>query len=227
MFKFLSVSALLFVFVSCNKQSEELVSYEMIDNYHGLFIGNTSFYNVRYVFHDDQVDRHDTIHFKMKSIVEDTFRNNESLLTYKIHRYRWNDTIASWVNYKIIAAYLKNGFYIENEDNYSVKKLQIPYVYGLDWNSSSYNIEDTLHFRFKNFYKSFSLNSILIDSVIQVKQQLYQTYVDHKRKSEYFASRKGMVYKEFKDLKIKKGDTLKIDKGEEWKFSLYQFISSK
>jgi hypothetical protein len=63
--------------------------------------------------------------------------------------------------------------------------------------------------------------------VIFIKQQLFISYVDLKRKNEFFARDKGMVKKYFKDLKIKKGDTTKVDKGEEWYFNMYQFIKGK
>lgn len=217
----------IFSFSSCKKQEAEIYTSLKSADYTGLRIGNISFYNVRYIFHDDQVDRHDTIDFKMKSLIEDTFSDNEGNLRYKIHRYRWNDTIASWVNLKVFSAFVKDDYYIENEDNILKKKIYLHYTFNYTWNSDSYNLNDTLYFRFKKFYNSFYVNQFKVDSVIHVKQQLYQTFVDLKRKDEYFAKNKGLVYKYFKDLKIKKGDTTKIERGEEWFFNMYQFELGK
>lgn len=213
-----------FLILGCKKQEEQKNIIQPIEDYTGLKIGNTLYYNVMYVFHDDQVDRHDTLQFKMKSIIEDTFRDNENNLRFKIHRFRWNDSIASWVNYKVLSGYKSSDFYFETEDNIQVKKMYLPYIYNFEWNSNSYNVNDTIHFRYKDRINLFKINKIQIDSVIHVKQQLYQTYVDLKRKSEYYAKNKGLVYKVYKDLKIKKGDTLKVDRGEEWYLSLYQFV---
>lgn len=220
------VSIILF-FVACKKQEQDIVSSTKSVDYSGLKVGNISFYNVRYILHDAQVDRHDTIDFKMKSLIEDTFRDDMGNLIYKIHRFRWNDTIASWVNLKVFSAFIKNQYYIENEDNVLKKKLYIPYINNFAWNSDSYNVNDTMYFRYGNFYPSLEIKEIKVDSVIHVKQQLYQTYVDLKRKNEFFAKNKGLVIRYYKDLKIKKGDTTKVDKGEEWFFYMYQFKLAK
>lgn len=213
--------------LGCKKPQEHNSYTQSNEDYTGLKIGNTLYYDVMYVFHDDQVDRHDTIQFKMKSVIEDTFRDNENNLRYKIHRFRWNDSIASWVNYKVLSGYKSTHFYFETEDNLQVKKLYIPYLSNFEWNSNSYNISDSIHYRFKERINSLKLKSLVVDTVIHVKQQLYQTFVDLKRKSEYYAKDKGLVYKVYKDLKIKKGDTLNVDRGEEWYYSLYQFVKVK
>ena len=220
------VTIILF-FVACKKQEQKIVSSTKSDDYSGLKVGNISFYNVRHILHDEQVDRHDTIDFKMKSLIEDTFRDNTGNLRYKIHRFRWNDTIASWVNLNVFSAYINNQYYIENEDNILKKKLYIPYLNNFAWNSDSYNVNDTLYFRYGNFYPSIQIKEFKVDSVIHVKQQFYQTYVDLKRKNEFFAKNKGLVIRYYKDLKIKKGDTTKVDKGEEWFFNMYQFELGK
>jgi len=220
------VTIILF-FLACKKQEEKNISSIKSDDYSGLKLGNVSFYNVRYILHDAQVDKHDTIDFKMKSLIEDTFRDNSGSLRYKIHRFRWNDTIASWVNLKVFSAFINNQYYIENEDNVLKKKLSIPYNYNFAWNSDSYNVNDKMYFRYGLFYPSVDIKGFKVDSVIHVKQQLYQTYVDLKRKDEFFAKHKGLVFKTYKDLKIKKGDTTKVDKGEEWFLYMYQFELGK
>jgi hypothetical protein len=221
------IVAIVFFFVACKKQEQKIVSYTKSDDYSGLKVGNVSYYNVRYILHDAQVDRHDTIDFKMKSLIEDTFRDNTGNLRYKIHRFRWNDTIASWVNLKVFSAFIKNQYYVENEDNILKKKLSIPYVYNFAWNSDSYNVNDTMYFRYGYFYPSLEIKEFKVDSVIHVKQQFYQTYVDLKRKNEFFAKNKGLVIRSYKDLKIKKGDTTNVDKGEEWFLYMYQFELGK
>jgi hypothetical protein len=160
----------------------------------------------------------------MKSLIEDTFRDNANNLRYKIHRYRWNDTLASWVNYKILSGYRFKKYYVESEDNILVKKLYFPYKFDFNWNSDSYNINDTLYFRYKNLYPKIKINQFEVDSVIHVKQQYFRSFVDLKRKDEFYSKNKGLVLKIYKDLKIKKGDTTKIDRGEELYYKMYQFI---
>jgi hypothetical protein len=214
----------LFILFSCKKENEPSSQKVIADDYTGLKIGNVLFYDVKYVFHDDQVDRHDTTYFKIKSVIEDTFRDNENNLRYKIHRFRWNDTIASWVNYKVFSVFIKDQFYFESEDNYLVKKLFLPYMYGLEWNSNMYNTNDSLNFRYKNLYSEFKINTLSFDKLIHVKQQFFKSYVDLKRKSEFYAKDKGLVLKIYKDLKIKKGDTLNVDKGEEWYWTVYDYV---
>lgn len=215
----------LFVFFACNKKVELNSILVTSDNYTGLKIGNISYYDVRHIFHDAQVDRHDTLEFKLKSSVEDTFRDNANNLRYLIRRYRWNDTIANWESFKTLSAFVHENYYIESEDNIYKKKLYLPYTFNSTWNSDGLNANDTLHYRYMQFIPSLFFGSLKIDSVIPVKQQFYKTYVDLKRKNEFYAKNKGMVFRCFKDLKIKKGDTLNVEKGEEWYFKLYQFKS--
>lgn len=227
---FYLIFGLIIFFISCKKQDVNEITNspnENKDDYSGLKVGNVSFYNVQYIFHDDQVDRHDTTEFKMKSSIEDTFRDNANNLRYKIHRYRWNDTIASWVDYKTLSGYIYKNYYIESEDNILVKKLFLPYKLDFYWNSDSYNINDTLNFRYKNLYPKIKINQFEVDSVIHVKQQYFRSFVDLKRKDEFYSNNKGLVIKTYKDLKIKKGDTTKIDRGEELYYKMYQFIKGK
>lgn len=225
--RFYLIGFFVIVLFSCKKKDGNISVDSIKEDFTGLNIGNSTFYNVRYIRHDDQVDVHDTFDFKIKSVIEDTFRDNANNLRFKIHKYKWNDAIASWVNFKIISARIDNNFYIESEDNYDVKKMFIPYNFNFSWNSNSYNTSDTLHFRFVNLYPKLNIGQVEVDSVIFIKQQLFISYVDLKRKNEFFARDKGMVKKYFKDLKIKKGDTTKVDKGEEWYFNMYQFIKGK
>ena len=221
-----SVFFLLILF-SCKKDNTQLDVQDSFEDYTGLKVGAISFYDVTYIYHDDQLDKHDTVKFKLKSVLEDTFRDNENNLRFKIHRFRWNDTIATWINYKMLSAYIRRPYYIESEDNVLVKKLLIPYSNNSSWSSNDLNTNDSLIFRYGSFYPFFKPGMVEIDSVICVKEQLYKTYVDLKRKSEYYSKNKGMVCRVYKDLKIKKGDTLNVDRGEEWYFSLYQFVKGK
>lgn len=221
--QFYLILLIFLLFFSCKKQDDSVIPAKIVDDFSGLKVGNISFYNVKYIYHDDQVDRHDTITFKMKSIIEDTFIDNAFNLRFKIHRYRWNDTINAWQHYKVLSSYINNNYLFEIEDNITIKKMHIPYVFDFSWNSNSYNLEDSLHFRYKQLYSKFYLNQFEIDSVLHVKQQFYKTYVDLKRKDEYYAKNKGLVSKYYKDLRIRKGDTLKVDRGEEWYFTIYKF----
>jgi hypothetical protein len=212
------------IVVSCVKeQANNQVQKIQFDDYFNLSLGKSMFYHVTYIYHDDQVDRHDTLSFKMKSVLEDTFIDNEKNLRFVINRYRWSDTIGNWVHYKTLSAYTIKFKNILIEDNVAEIKIFNPFTLGFKWNGNVYNNNDSLQFEFKNFFSKMNVNNLQLDSVIEVKQQLYQTYVDLKRKSEFYAKGKGMVYKVFKDLKIKKGDTLKVDKGIEWYYSLYQY----
>lgn len=222
------ISILACLLYGCLKEnSTNIEGKDDLVDYTGLKIGNTIFYHVKHIFHDDQVDRHDTTEFKMKSEIQDTFRDNENNLRYLIHRFRWNDTINNWVSYKVISAYKKTNFYFESEDNLLTKKLYIPYILNMEWNAYTHTNNDSLHYRYLVNYPFIKINNIQVDSVIHVKQQLYKTYVDLKRKSEFYAKNKGLIYRVYKDLQIKKGDTLKIEKGVEWYYSIYQFLKGK
>jgi hypothetical protein len=210
-------------FTSCKKDNP--LSYSAgkdIEDFFGMKIGNISFFDVTYMYHDDQVDRHDTIKLKIKSIIEDTFRDNENNLRYLIHRYRWNDTIGSWVNHKVLSAYSKDLKNIQVEDNISEIKIFNPIMIGFKWQSNVYNDLDTLKYQVSNRYTNLNFNNILFKDVIDVQQQVYFTYVDLKRKHEYYAKDIGLIYKVYKDLKIKKGDTLKVDRGVELYYTYYQ-----
>lgn len=212
-------------FVSCEKTLNipEKQNNDSDKDYFGIHKGNFIQYNVTHIIHDDEVDIHDTIQFKIKTLVGDTFTDNQGRKASKFFRYTWNDIDDTWIIKDVWSAIVddKNAFLVE--ENQSLIKLSFPLKLSTQWNPSIYSTLNNEMYSYSAIHKPLNINSYNFDSTISVLQNNYFTMVDYKLQFETYAKNIGMISKYYKNLRIKNFDTLQVKKGEEWFYTLLKF----
>lgn len=211
--------------ISCKKTVDIPIKegFSLDVEYFGLKKGNFIEYNVVHIVHDDEVDIHDTLKFKFKTLVGDTFTDNQGRKASKFFRYTWNDLNDSWLIKDVWSAIIdgKNAELVE--ENQRVVKLTFPIKLSTPWNPSALSNNNGENYVYSAIHSPLNLNAFHFDSTITVLQNKYFTLVDYKFQTEVYARKIGMISKYYKNLRIKNFDTLQVKKGEEWFYTLTKF----
>lgn len=211
--------------VSCVKTVNKPVSYNYSSesNYFGLKKGNFIEYHVVHITHDDEVDIHDTIQFRFKTSIGDTFTDNQGRKTFKFFRYNWNEVNDTWKIKDVWSALIDGKNAILVEENNSIIKLNFPIKLSTQWNPTIFSTEPKERYSYLSLHTPLKVDEYYFDSTVTVIQDNYFTLVDYKRQTETYAKNIGMISKYYKNLRIKNFDTLQVKKGEEWFYKLTKF----
>ncbi len=211
--------------ISCEKIVDVPVKedFSLDIDYFGLKKGNFIEYDVVHIVHDDEVDIHDTLNFKFKTLVGDTFTDNQGRKASKFIRFTWNDVNDTWKIKDVWSAIIdgKNAELVE--ENQRIVKLSFPIKLSTPWNPSVLSSTNPESYVYSSIHSPININSFHFDSTLTVLQNNYYTLVDYKLQTETYARKIGMISKYYKNLRIKNFDTLQVKKGEEWFYTLTKY----
>lgn len=220
----LFISSFLFL-TACKKTIEIPVQQDFTSDlaYFGLKKGKFIEYDVTHIIHDDEVDIHDTLKFRLKTIIGDTITDNEGRTATKYIRLLWNDLNDTWETKDVWTA-LINGKNAElTDENQKIIKLTFPINKSISWNPSIFSSLPTENYHYDKIHIPLIFKNHLFDSTITVLQNNYFTLVDYKFQTETYAKNVGLISKYYKNLRIKNFDTLQVKKGEEWFYTMTKF----
>ena len=182
-------------------------------DYLGLHKGSSMEYNVTEIHHDEKVGVHDTLKYKLKTIVGDTFTSLSKGVSHHFYRYIFKngDYQLSDVWYSYI---LDNQFVIV-EENIPLIKIKLPLKEDADWDENRLNNLGYNQLIITAIHKPFKLNAMKFDSTILVKTKIVSSMIDFRKKIAIYSKGKGLVYSAMKNLVISNFDTLSIVKGDE------------
>ena len=211
--------------ISCKKTLSIPVQEEVSSDidYFGLKKGNYIEYNVVHIIHDDEVDVHDTLKFKIKTLIGDTFTDNQGEKSSKFYRFTWNDINDTWKIKDVWSTRIEGKNAELVEENQRIIKLTFPIKLSTSWNATVLSIINPENYVYSMINKPLNISTYHFDSTLTVMQNKYYTLVDYKHQTETYARKIGMVSKYYKNLKIKHFDTLQVKKGEEWFYTLTKF----
>ena len=223
MLKWTYIFILFMSFLSCGKEDNEkpLVFFE---TYYPLEFGTYIDYYVQEITHDDLSSiPHDTLHYYLRTLIEDTVIDNEGRLAYKYIRKTRIDTSDVW-QISDVWTTLKNENKIElTEENRRKVKLVLPPNDFTMWDANIYNSLSAVNCFYEDIHQPFSINSLSFDSTIRIQQEDVLNLVAYKKKYEVYANHVGLVKKYFKDLVISNFDTLNITSGTELIYNCIDF----
>ncbi len=211
--------------ISCKKTVNDFKQQDYIEEfkYSGIKEGRFIEYVVIHITHDDEVDIHDTLKFKMKTIIGDTLIDNQGRISNKYLRYTWDKIKGLW-QIKDVWTIILNGKNAEIVDeNQRLIYLTFPILLNQSWNPLVNTTGTNENYKYQQIHKPTKLVDFQFDSTITVLQNNYYTLVDYKKQTEIYAKNLGLISKYYKNLKIKNFDTLQVKKGEEWYYTLTNF----
>ncbi len=210
---------------SCKKTIDTPVQKDFTSDlaYFGLKKGKYIEYVVTHIIHDDEVDIHDTLIFRLKTIIGDTITDNEGRKASKYIRLLWNNINETW-DIKDVWTTIIDGKNAElTDENQRIIKLTFPINKSIFWNPSIFSTLPSENYTYDKIHVPLVLNNHLFDSTVTVVQNNYLTLVDYKFQTETYAKNVGLISKYYKNLRIKNFDTLQVKKGEEWFYTMTKF----
>jgi hypothetical protein len=208
-----SIFAFLLLFVSCEKDNSNL---GLNTEYFGLQKGGYVEYQVTEILHDvDGAIQHDTMSYLLRTVIGDTFIDNQGRIANEFLRYKRTNTSEDWQLIDIWTAIISENRAELVEENQRVIKLVFPPSKGKDWNPNSFNNLDESEY----YYASVDLSALNFDSTLFVEQEDFFSLVDRRKKHEIYAKGIGLVNKYYKDLKILGFDTTNVQFGRELYYS--------
>jgi hypothetical protein len=212
--------ALLFFLFSCKKQSQSVdMNHDYFPNMKGYFVE----YEVMSIKHDDLSNVHDTLIYKMKTVVGDTVIDNEGRIANKYYRYYF-DTI--YQKYKLVDLWT---IIIDNErgelveENQRKIKLVFPPTKSKEWDVNAFNDNAPIMVYYSNIHKPFQLNDLNFQSSIKVEEDSVYNLIQYKRKYEVYAKGVGLIKKHFQDFEINNFDYTNPLKGSELFYSAISY----
>ena len=226
---FIPLSILTFFIVSCGSNEVETLP-ELGSVYLPLSIGKTTIFDVDSVLYKQEIKQGvvkiDTNSWQIQEILQDTFRDSEGNLSYRIERFERKKGTLKWIITKVFSTALTQKYALRNENNLRYIKFPNYFKEKTVWNGNIFNDtvkivanDDILElfskqwtFTVLSFGKSEKIGNKLYDDVLTVQSQIDPKILTEKRfVLEKYAKGIGLVSKVEKIL-----DTQKLDGNIEW-----------
>lgn len=127
---------LLLITISCGEQ-EEAIATDAFSGYFLLKVGSYSIYDVDEIQYQQNVQTHSV--YELKTIVVDSFINEEDGYTYTINRFKRMDSTKPWSFLATWSARVSGRQLIVGEGNISYVRITLPLVKGQKWNGNELN----------------------------------------------------------------------------------------
>lgn len=195
-----------------------------------LSIGKTTIFDVDSVLYKQEIKQGvvkiDTNSWQIQEILQDTFRDSEGNLSYRIERFERKKGTLKWIITKVFSTALTQKYALRNENNLRYIKFPNYFKEKTVWNGNIFNDtvkivanDDILElfskqwtFTVLSFGKSEKIGNKLYDDVLTVQSQIDPKILTEKRfVLEKYAKGIGLVSKVEKIL-----DTQKLDGNIEW-----------
>ena len=215
-FKFTFIIVSLFLFTSCKKTPEPFFGYEYFPMEEGRFVE----YEVMEVVHDEGGNpQHDTIRYRLRTVVGETIIDNENRVARKLYRYSYDLQTGDLIDERVWSQVIDGGRAEVVEENQ--RKIRLVFAITLDkeWDVNAFNPEEEQEVYYDEIHKSYDQ----IDSTVRVEYEDFFSLVDYERKYEVYANHIGLMKRSFKDLVINNFDTLDISSGTEQHYSLIDY----
>ncbi|MDX1349029.1 MAG: hypothetical protein R3279_02215 [Putridiphycobacter sp.] len=208
-------------FVACKKKQTAL---DLGYNYVPLDSGITTIFQVRDIFHDVAlIPAHDTNYYQIKTVVGESYEDDEGIIAHKIYRYRRETSVDSWT-VKDVWTLRNTGTRIEiTEENLRLIDFVFAPSITKTWDANALNEFEAKNSVFKSVHKPFKQNAFSFDSTCVVSHQAFTSFIDHNVEYDVFAKGLGKIHSVHKELTIDNFDTLDIQKGFEITYELIDF----
>jgi hypothetical protein len=198
-------------FISCKKNTVEI---DFETEYFGLSKGNFAEYDVTHIFHDSLLQKHDTTHYQLKTLIGDDYIDNIGRTARKFHRFIRKNSNLPWQEIDIWTAIIIDNRAELVEENQRLIKLVFKPTFDKTWDINSFNNLGQKTALYSSIGEPKTINGMLFDETVTVEEDNYTTLIEKRLKYEVYAKNIGLVSKYWKDLKFNFGSTIPL-KGEE------------
>lgn len=201
------------ILLSCNKEQDTDIIYGY--EYFPVDSGHYVIYDVVDIFHDELLLKHDTSMYQVMELIGEEDVDLEGETFRKMYRYTRPSDSSAWT--------LKDAWPIKKsnrsielvEENKRKIKMVFSISYDQYWDANILNADDPENSYYDNIYEPITVGGLDYDSSVIVKQQDFQSYIEHIRAYEVYAPRIGKIQSYRSILEINNGDSTDISYGTE------------
>ena len=207
---------LISLFIFCNQKEPPLQPADYKYEYFPLKIGAWAVYDVTKRVLDTKAGMDSLEKYQIKEVVESTFTDAEGKASYRIEKYRRNDTSITWDNATVDNVFfstLTSTTAERIEDNLRFVKLVFPALEKRKWNGNGYIIsQDSSLFFYKNWSYEYTkidemqqVGTFVFDSTMTVNQinDTTDNLVEARFGLEKYVKHVGLVYKKLWHLEYR------------------------
>ncbi len=217
--KIFFLSLFLLVVFACKKTDDSIdKKYE----YFGLTKGYFVEYDVTYMFHDSLLQKHDTIHYQLKTLVGDTIIDNIGRVARKFHRFERKNSSLPWEETDIWTAIIVDDRAELVEENQRKVKLVFMPTLEKVWDINAFNNSGKTDAYYSSIDAERTINTLNFKNTLTVEEEDFKTLIETRKKYEIYAKNVGLISKYYKDLEFKFGSTKPI-KGEEYYYNVSNY----
>jgi hypothetical protein len=151
----------------------------------------------------------ETLNYQLKTVVVDSFPNNEGTFTYVIHRSKRTEPSDEWAPDETWSARIDRKEAIVTEGNVSFVVLNFPVGKGTKWDGNAYNTlinpstgDGVDLYEITETGSQFETGNETYSDYIQVTQEDNQEFIVFQDKRiEIYGRNRGLLYKEITQLK--------------------------
>ena len=211
---------LILITVSCKKTVNEPI--DLKHDYFPMEFGTFVEYDVTYIFHDQALLKHDTIHYQIKTQIGDTVIDNSGRITRKYNRYIRETSADTWTIKDVWTAILvDNRAELIQENQRKVKLIFEPTALKT-WDINQFNMDEKRIASLDSIDVARTYSNLTFSKTLVVNEQIYSTLIDRISKYEIYARGVGMIYKVDKDLKYNFGESIP-NKGTEYYYQITSY----
>lgn len=183
-------------FLSCDKNPVP----EFHHDYFGMEEGRFVIYDVIEIFHDDNLNQHDTAVYQLKTYWADTFIDNEGRTAREFKRFVRSTENDPWVLQDIWTG-LIDGIRAELiEENQRVVKLVFAPTLNKEWDANAYNSLPEQNCFYRDIHGDTIIDNTVFDPTLVVEQEQFNSLIDSVHRYDMYAKGVGLIYKYERDL---------------------------
>lgn len=184
--------------ISCDSSDENPPS-DTGKDYFPLHEGNFQVFDVTNIEYTLGVP--ETLRYELKTLVVDSFPNQDGTYTYVIHRSKRDEGAAEFSYLDTWSARMDSREAVMNEENTTFFKIKLPVVKDDEWDGNLYNSKGEDTYTMEEVGASFVGNGTTYDDCIVINQNDNQDFVvTLDQRKEVYARNIGLVYKEVRVL---------------------------
>lgn len=173
---------------------------EFHHEYFGMEEGRFVVYDVIEIFHDDDLNQHDTAIYQLKTYWADTFVDNEGRTAREFKRFVRATENDAWVLQDIWTG-LIDGIRAELvEENQRVVKLVFAPTQNKEWDANAFNLDPEQTCYYRDIHSDTTMDNVKYDPTLVVEQEQFNSLIDSVHRYEMYAKGVGLIYKYDRDL---------------------------
>lgn len=219
-FNLLSILSVVTILFSCKKGKENINFHH---EYFPLEEGKYVIYDVTKINHDDESGVHDTIVYRMKTVVGDTIIDNEGRIARKFYRHIYSNSQQKYIVQDLWTMIIDSERAELVEENERIIKLVFEPTKSKKWDKNAFNIQEEVMMFFENIHQSFDVNSLHFDSTLTVREDLESNAFHFYDKYEVYAKNIGLIKKCFRDFTTPLDDVTTPLVGNEIFYEIVEF----